>query len=253
VSSDPSFWHARYQQQAGWTLDTRKYIFDKIGMCADDRLLEVGCGSGAVLETLTLDGYAHLVGIDFDLNTLIEANIPHPYACADGLKVPFSNASFAHCLCHFYLLWVSDPLSALKEMARVTKPGGWVLALAEPDYGGRISHPESLIRLGDLQTRSLKRQGANVHMGRGLISLFTEIGLEDVLVGIIAAKSDGNGQIDSFLQDQDILTRDLAGLIDQEELETLLSQAEESTSRDEPIWFVPIFYAFGRVPLEIKG
>lgn len=253
MSSDHSTWHARYQQQAGWTTDTRRYIFDKIGICAHDRLLEVGCGSGAVLETLARDGYTHLNGIDRDLDTLMDANIPHPHVCADGLQLPFVNASFAHCLCHFYLLWVPDPLIALKEMARVTKPGGWVLALAEPDYGSRLSYPQALEHIADLQTRSLKRQGANVHMGRGLISLFTETGLEDISVGIIAAQWKGSKQSNSFLQDKHILMRDLAGLIDQEEIDSLLSQAEESVSAECSMWFVPIFYAFGRVPLDKKG
>ena len=253
MSSDRSFWHTRYHQQAGWTLDTRRYIFDTIGISPHERLLEVGCGSGAVLETLAHDGYAHLYGLDRDISTLMDANISHPHVCADGLKIPFANASFAHCLCHFYLLWVTDPLIALQEMTRVTKPGGWVLALAEPDCGGRISFPHALEQIGELQTRSLELQGVDTHMGRRLISLFNEIGLEDVLAGIIPAQCGGSQQADPFLQDRDILARDLKDLIEPDELDSLLSQAEESASSDDTMWFVPIYYAYGRVPLEAKG
>ncbi|MDO9545980.1 MAG: methyltransferase domain-containing protein [Pelolinea sp.] len=253
MSSEHSFWHARYQQQAGWTLNTRRYIFGQIGISLDDRLIEVGSGSGAVLESLARDGYAHLCGIDLDLAALLDAKIAHPNICADGMSLPFSNASFSHSMCHFFLLWVSDPLIALQEMARVTKPGGWVLALAEPDYGGRISCPDALERLADLQTRALAHQGADIHMGRRLISLFTEIGLEDIFVGIIPAQCGGNAQPNAFLQDRDILNRDLAGLIDQEEFEALVCQAEKGSSENESMWFVPIFYAFGQVPRDKTG
>jgi len=205
------------------------------------------------LETLAHDGHDALIGLDRDLHTLIETHIPHPHACADGLALPFANAYFAHCLCHFYLLWISDPLSALKEMARVTRIGGWVLALAEPDYGGRISFPDALEHLGDLQTRSLELQGAHVRMGRRLRPLFSEMGLQDVQVGIIAAQWTTGDAESSFIQDQDILARDLAGLVEQDDFDVLMSQAEEGISANQSIWFVPIFYAFGRVPYGIKG
>jgi SAM-dependent methyltransferase len=79
---------------------------------------------------LESDGFKQLTGIDRDLNTLLSPEIPHPSACADGLRLPFEDASFDHCLCHFYLMWVSDPLTALREMARVTTPGGCVLVCA---------------------------------------------------------------------------------------------------------------------------
>lgn len=253
MSSDHTFWHARYQQQAGWTLETRKYIFNKIGISLRDHLLEVGCGSGAVLETLKRDGYSNLLGIDRYLTTLSSANIPHPCACADGLHIPFTKASFAHCMCHFYLLWVSDPIQALREMARVTKPGGWVLSLAEPDYGGRISYPDILDQIADLQTRSLELQGANVRLGRRLRHLFTEIGLEDIYSGIIAAQWTSGTENSLFMEDMGVLSHDLADVIDQSELDTLLSQAEDNTSADVSVWFVPIFYAFGRVPQLKKG
>ena len=40
------------------------------------------------------------------------------------MRCPFTNASFDLTFCHYLLLWLKDPLSAIKEMKRVTRPGG---------------------------------------------------------------------------------------------------------------------------------
>lgn len=247
MSSEHSFWHARYCQQAGWTENTRRYIFNKVGVSPNDSLLEVGCGSGSVLERLGREGYRDLTGIDHHLNTLIQAKFPHSSACTDGLRLPFNNASFDHSLCHFYLMWVSDPLTALREIARVTAPGGWVLALAEPDYGGRIDYPQPLEILGEMQTKALHAQGADTRMGRRLLALFKGCGLDEVNSGIISAQWGPCSNNDSFKNDRDVLTRDLAGTVSAVELDALTSRAEDSISKGDGIWFVPIFYAYGRV------
>jgi SAM-dependent methyltransferase len=250
VERNTSFWHARYQQQAKWTLATRRYIFEQIGILPHESLLEVGCGSGAVLETLASDGFDNLSGIDKDLPTLIDAVISHMPVCADGLALPFPRASFAHTLCHFYLLWTANPHKALQEMRRVTQPGGWVLALAEPDYGGRISSPHALERLAEIQTQSLENQGANVHMGRRLRSAFTDTVLDDVHGGIIAAQWTPGNTGCTFAEDRKVFAHDAKGLIDADVFDCLMSEAEQRTAESEVTWYVPIFYAFGRVPDE---
>jgi SAM-dependent methyltransferase len=247
VNKDHSFWHARYQQQTKWTLATRRYIFDQIGICSQDHILETGCGSGAVLETLFLDSFDHLTGIDKDSATLLNAHIPHKHICANGLTLPFPNGTFAHSLCHFYLLWTVDPHLALHEMRRVTQPGGWVLAIAEPDYGGRISTPHALKYLAELQTLSLDIQGADVQMGRHLRGLFAETGLEDIQGGIIAAQWTPGSHESSFIEDQETLLKDVDGLIEMSAFDNLMDQAEESIAVGHAFWYVPIFYAFGRV------
>ena len=83
-------------------------------------------------------------------------------------------ASFDICLCHFLLLWIANPLAALKEMRRIVKPGGWVLALAEPDYGSRIDFPPELEALGQAQSKALQSQCADVSVGRKLRGLFKD-------------------------------------------------------------------------------
>ena len=156
MSRETDFWHKRYTQQVRWTLETRRYIFDCIGAHPSQRILEVGCGSGAVLASLSEDGFNNTFGIDKDLQC-VGADQTKTVADADAYNLPFSQASFDICLCHFLLLWIADPLAVLKEMQRIVKPGGWVLALAEPDYGGRIDFPPELEALGQAQSKALAK------------------------------------------------------------------------------------------------
>jgi hypothetical protein len=127
-----------------------------------------------------------------------------------------------------------------------------VLALAEPDYGGRIDYPQALEHLGEMQTKALNSQGADVLMGRRLLALFKDCGLDEVGAGIITACWEPGADINSFKNDWHVLARDLASVVTAEELESLQSRADDSVSKGDSIWFVPIFYAYGRVSVEDK-
>jgi hypothetical protein len=74
------------------------------------------------------------------------------------------------------LLWVKEPKLVVKEMMRVSRQ--WVVCLAEPDIGGRIDHPSSLIGLKDLLIEGMLHQGADPLVGRKLTELFRSAGLD---------------------------------------------------------------------------
>jgi ubiquinone/menaquinone biosynthesis C-methylase UbiE len=168
--------HARYLQQAVWTRNLRNYLFDKAGLDRADRVLEVGCGTGAVLRELITPAPLH--GLDLEPASLTQCRIHAPTASltlGDAHILPYADKSFDIVYCHFLLLWVSDPLQAVREMARV---GKIVLALAEPDYGQRVDEPSSLKPLGEWQTRALIRQGANPFFGGRLAETFHQVGIK---------------------------------------------------------------------------
>ena len=48
-------WHLRYIQQANWTRELREYLFQRTGMATAERVLEVGCGTGAILGEVRTD------------------------------------------------------------------------------------------------------------------------------------------------------------------------------------------------------
>ena len=88
-------------------------------------------------------------------------------------------------VCHFFLLWMKQPEQALAEMHRVTRHGGCVVALAEPDYGGRIDYPDQFMELGRLQGTALQAQGADINAGRKLAALFHHAGFKNVQAGLL--------------------------------------------------------------------
>jgi ubiquinone/menaquinone biosynthesis C-methylase UbiE len=247
-------WHERFLQQAGWTKSLRDYIFAKALPPTASKILEIGCGTGAILSDLTglsSGGNCTLYGIDLEEDYLAQARQHAPparLACANAYDLPFPNYKFDATYCHYVLLWLNDPAGALREMRRVTAPGGAILGLAEPDYGGRIDYPEALARLGTWQSQSLQAQGANPKIGRRLAGLFKQAGLVEVESGVLGAQwSQSPTEEDSRMEWQ-VMRNDLAEAVPKEALDVLERIDQQASQAGERVLFVPTFYAWGRVP-----
>lgn len=244
--------HSRYVQQARWTADIRRYLFQLAGLEHAARVLEVGCGTGAVLQNLPGMAGQSRYGLDLDPAALRQAaaNTPHARLLqGDGLHLPFASDCFDIVCCHFLLLWVSQPQAALSEMRRVARRGGWVLALAEPDYGGRIDYPPELKPAGRLQAAALHSQGADPEMGRKLLALFQSAGLENVSAGVLGGQwPAGSAPTDDagWSQEWAVLRSDLGNRLSPAEWERLYQVEQIARSRGERILFVPTFYAAGK-------
>jgi SAM-dependent methyltransferase len=241
-------WHARFVQQAAWTRSLRDYAFERAGLAAARRVLEVGCGTGAVLAGLETPAAVH--GLDLDRARLDEAR-PHApraaLACGDALRLPYVSQAFDLAFCHFLLLWVGDPLAALLEMKRVTRPGGYVLALAEPDHTRRVDRPESLAALGRWQAEALRRQGADPGLGARLAELFHQAGIPPLETGTLRGSSDGPpGPAERELE-WAVLEADLAGAVPARELRRLKALDERAWRRGERVLQVPTHFTYGRV------
>jgi SAM-dependent methyltransferase len=239
-------WHERFVQQAAWTSEIRRYLFERIGLPAARQLLEVGCGTGAILTSLETRAAIH--GVDRDLQRLVEARRHAPQAipaCADALALPYAGGVFDITFCHFLLLWVGEPLQALREMKRVTRPGGNILALAEPDYNARVDRPDELIPLGRWQTDSLRRQGADPGLGSRLPELFRQAGIRPVETGCLHA--DGAhppGPAERELE-WAVLAADLASLVPPEQLQQYKCLDEAAWQRGERVLYVPTYWILG--------
>jgi SAM-dependent methyltransferase len=244
-------WHRRYAQQARWTKDLRTHLYARAGLNSARRVLEVGCGTGVLLSELSDLSSAAVYGVDIDASRLSLAARNTPRARlyrADAHSLPFTSETFDVVLCHYLLLWLPDPARVLAEMRRVTRPGGAVLALAEPDYGGRIDHPAALIPLGPAQQLALRHQGAEPQMGRRLARLFAQTGLDGVETGVLAGQWQAPPSKEDWELEWEVLLEDLEGQIPGQELERLRRLDWAAWQSGERVLFLPTFYACGRRP-----
>lgn len=241
-------WHERYIQQATWTRELREYLFDQTGLSNTHSVLEVGCGTGAILSLLRTPATLH--GLDIDASALRECRLHASTACltrgeADWL--PYRSENFDITYCHFLLLWVREPLKAIYEMKRVTKPNGHIIAFAEPDYTLREDQPAELARLGDWQTESLKHQGADVSLGGHLAELFRQVGIKIIETGAIKRRSPEALNPEEWKKEWAVIESDLTGLAPQEEIKKMKLLDKEARTRGTRVLNVPTYFAWGQV------
>jgi SAM-dependent methyltransferase len=239
-------WHARYLQQAAWTRDLRAYLFEKAGLKKARRVLEVGCGTGAILRDLKSPAPPH--GLDLNPYALTQASVNAPAAlltCADGLLIPFCDSSFDIAFCHYYLLWVSDPLQAVLEMKRLTKPGGHILALAEPDYFARVDKPDALRPLGEWQRDALERQGADPGFGAKLAETFFQAGIKLQETGTIQVGINAPSVREREME-WSVIKADLGESVPDEEIQKMKALDDEAWMKGERVLNVPTYFAWGQ-------
>jgi SAM-dependent methyltransferase len=135
-----------------------RLIRDGTSIPPGTRLLEVGCGAGAVLAVLGQEfPDVRLVGVDrepkqlaFAARHLERSGVEATLIEADALALPFDDESFDHVWMMWFLEHVLDPVEALREARRVLVAGGAITAI-EVDYSTVRANPskpafESLVR-----------------------------------------------------------------------------------------------------------
>jgi len=240
--------HQRYLLQAKWTAQNRHRLYDAAKLQQASRVLEVGSGTGVIIHEIAEHSTRMANGIDIDPKAVLYAHSLDPktrYVIGDGVQLPYPAGTFDATLCHFLLLWVRNPLVILKEMKRVTRFGGVVMALAEPDYGGRIDYPESLETFGHQQAIALENQGADSRMGRKLRMLFRQTGLEDIRVGVLGGEWNNIPDEEALASEWNFLKTDLEESIHHEELSEYHEMDRRAWTEGSRILFVPTFYALG--------
>ncbi|HYZ73206.1 MAG TPA: ubiquinone/menaquinone biosynthesis methyltransferase [Chthoniobacterales bacterium] len=110
----------------------RKFVCQRVSAWKPARILDLATGSGVLAEELAKTNTGSLVvGADFCIPMLKVAgkrNIEH-LVVADGLALPFADASFDVITVAFGLRNMAFLEGALAEMARTTRSGGHVVIL----------------------------------------------------------------------------------------------------------------------------
>ncbi|MFY9233853.1 MAG: class I SAM-dependent methyltransferase [Fimbriimonadaceae bacterium] len=93
---------------------------------AGEYVLDVGCGEGRFCRMLSTLGM-RTTGIDPTGRLLEEARLRHPegaYVEGSAEDMPFESASFDRVVSYVSLVDIPDHRAAIREMARVLRPGG---------------------------------------------------------------------------------------------------------------------------------
>jgi len=242
-------WHERFAIQAGWTKEMRHYLYNQVGLTEKSRVLEIGCGTGVITSELKQYTKTLASGIDIQFERLSVAKKQDPtsnYDCADAYHLPFAKNSFDFVVAHYLFLWLKEPVQALAESLRVLKPGGSLIALAEPDHLARIDNPQQLWALGEMQTKALIQQGANPMAGRLLPTQFAQAGFGDIQYGISGYQVKLNEIPDWFDSEWKTLENDLAAQASTQELEVLRKFDLSAYENGSRVRWVPTFYAYGK-------
>jgi SAM-dependent methyltransferase len=109
-----------------WPIETRA-VLDALGPLAGRRIADIGCGTGRLLGILNSQG-AQAVGIDTDPVMLTLAATRGPVARADAHRLPLADASVDAAVTVATLEFTAEPGQVLTEMARITRPGGRLVA-----------------------------------------------------------------------------------------------------------------------------
>jgi SAM-dependent methyltransferase len=244
----PKEWDRQFARQAGWTRATRAHLYRRANLLRAGRVLDVGCGTGTVTEEMALRTEARVTGIDLDPAMVAFSQArggrAH-YRPGDAHDLPFPDGWFDATVCHFLLMWCRDPVQAATEMVRVTRPGGVVLACAEPDYGGRIDHPP--LPLVRWQVEALSQEGADPCMGRKLRGLFVLPGVRRIDVGLIPGLWDPAALRTEFDAEWTLWEHSLSELVPPDELANAKAADLEAIEEGTRFVFMPIFYAMARV------
>jgi SAM-dependent methyltransferase len=159
-------------------------LADLAGVRAEQRVIDVGCGPGALTgELVSRLGAAAVSAVDPSESFVAAAQARNPgtlVTLASAEHLPFPDGAFDAALAQLVVHFMTDPVAGLGEMRRVTRPGG-VVAASVWDHGGGRGPLSVLWQTAREMDPSVddesRRPGA--HSGE-LAALFEAAGLRDI-------------------------------------------------------------------------
>lgn len=146
-----STFHARsataYDHFMGrWSRRLARPFIDFAGICAGERVIDVGCGTGSLAFALSeAASQCTVVGIDLSDVYLEEARLRNHnsrivFQRGDATALEFADSTFDRAVSMLVLQFVPDADLAVREMRRVVRAGGVVAAAVWDSFGGVPAH-----------------------------------------------------------------------------------------------------------------
>ena len=169
--------------------DSAAYLLPHLNTGMD--LLDVGCGPATITADLAERvAPGRVVGLDAASGaleaaraTLAERDLPARVELTDGdvMSLPFDDGTFDVAHAHQVLQHLSDPVGALTEMRRVTRPGG-IVAVRDAVYSAMTWFPESEgMRLWrSVYMATARANGGEPDAGSRLLAWARQAGFTDV-------------------------------------------------------------------------
>ncbi|MBX2999990.1 MAG: methyltransferase domain-containing protein [Caldilineaceae bacterium] len=171
-------------------------------------ILDVGCASGRFSRdvAIMIDS-GILTGVDHSETSISlaqaeaqKAQITNAkFLVRDAYSLGFADDTFDLTYSMNVAVWLQDPLRAIQEQRRVTKPGGWV-AVQMADYGNIIWYPPAptvdfiINSLANVRNLPEGERVIDSHQARRALEIMAQAGFEnaqiDGWVSIITSKSD---------------------------------------------------------------
>lgn len=207
-SSQHSESHLNDAREYWWNDDYLELLASRLELNQCDSLADIGCGKGMMAFKLApfLAENAKVFGLDMEPKYIKGATkaikkqsknstAEFEFVSGSAYDLPYEDASMDVTLCQTLLIHLNDPLQAIKEMKRITKPGGWIVGF-EPNnmvqhllfdrYRDTDYEVEDILRVLEIRLRiekGKKAEGKGFNsLGDVLPDLFLQAGLEETQV-----------------------------------------------------------------------
>jgi ubiquinone/menaquinone biosynthesis C-methylase UbiE len=190
-----------YELQMGrWSRRLAPLFIDFAGIVRAGRVLDVGCGTGNLSLCLAQNPEIGSVrGLDFsavyvDYAKRRNQDARVDFQVGDACALPFPDGSFDHTLSMLVLQFIPQADLAVREMRRVTRPGGTVAAATWDTRGGLVFYriffdtvaildQNAHARRARAYTRPMTRPGE-------LARAWSEAGLQDIAQDTLTIRMD---------------------------------------------------------------
>jgi SAM-dependent methyltransferase len=184
-----------YQRFMGRYSDKLSHEFARAaGVAPGQKVIDVGCGSGALTVILAeIVGAENVAGVDPSEPFVAEARARVPGAdlrVGPAESLPFEDATFDAAVSQLVFHFVQDPARSVAEMKRVTRPGGRVAACVWDMTGGMKmirAFWDATRATGSSEPGETERFGGRPGQ---LAGLCREAGLRDVEDSVLTVSTD---------------------------------------------------------------